>query len=210
MRSAIPNPGDVESTINAEIHARSGSLVSCEQTQHRNRRSRRSKSTFSRHSTRSLSLRFAPALHRRHIGARIRFRQCKCSDGCAVSNARQIFLLLRFVPKSVIAPEPNPCIANAKSAKPEWRASVSRMMHIARVSIFSAGAPYAVPPIAYFSQPASPSSRTSLRQADQCCSHVGWLVAAHTILPGAEPTPCGAAAERASRESYEQATLNLP
>ena len=56
-------------------------------------------------------------------------------------HSRQIPLLLRFAaPNSVIAPEPSPCIANAKSASPECHASVSRIMHSARVSIASAAA----------------------------------------------------------------------
>ena len=36
---------------------------------------------------------------------------------------------------ALMAPEPRPCIAKAKSARPEWRASVSRVRQIARVSI---------------------------------------------------------------------------
>ena len=57
------------------------------------------------------------------------------------------------------------CMAKAKSASPECRVSVSRITQIARVSIASLEAPYAVPPIAYFSQPADPSWRTRLRHA---------------------------------------------
>jgi hypothetical protein len=56
-------------------------------------------------------------------------------------------------------------MAKAKSASPEWRASVSRMRQMARVSITSATPPYAVPPIAWRGQPAAPSLATSLRQA---------------------------------------------
>src|SRR6266849_5665630 len=57
-------------------------------------------------------------------------------------------------------------MANAKSARPEWRASVSRIKQTARVSIISAEPPYATPPIAYFNQPPSPNWRTSLRESE--------------------------------------------
>src|SRR4029079_16472241 len=38
------------------------------------------------------------------------------------------------LPARLIAPEPSPCIANAKSARPSWRASVSRARQRARVA----------------------------------------------------------------------------
>ena len=45
------------------------------------------------------------------------------------------------VPARLIAPEPSPCIANAKSASPECRASVWRIRQIVRVSITSVAPP---------------------------------------------------------------------
>src|SRR3546814_7131157 len=39
------------------------------------------------------------------------------------------------LPASEMAPLPRPCMAKAKSARPSWRASVSRTMHKARESI---------------------------------------------------------------------------
>ncbi len=45
------------------------------------------------------------------------------------------------VPARLMAPEPSPCIANAKSARPECRASVSRTRQMLRVSMASAAPP---------------------------------------------------------------------
>ena len=64
------------------------------------------------------------------------------------------------VPCRLIAPEPSPCMANAKSASPLCRASVSRIRQMARVSM----APTPSPATAWRSQPALPSRRTSMRQ----------------------------------------------
>ena len=75
--------------------------------------------------------------HRRDVRAGFRFGQRERRDGRAVRDARQIARLLFVVPPSEIAPEPSPCIANAKSARPECLASVSRSRQTARVSIVS-------------------------------------------------------------------------
>ena len=68
------------------------------------------------------------------------------------------------VPASAIAPEPRPCIAKAKSARPSWRASVSRIRQIARVSIASPAPPCAVPATAC-AQPAAVAERAHQRAA---------------------------------------------
>ena len=47
------------------------------------------------------------------------------------------------LPASVIAPLPRPCIANAKSARPSWNASVSRATHSARESSAGSAPPWA-------------------------------------------------------------------
>ena len=107
----------------------------------------------------------AGAGHRRHVGAGLGFGQRECRDRLAPGHAREVAPLLLGVPASEIAPEPRPCIANAKSASPEWRASVSRIRHSARVSSASLAPPKACPATAWRSQPASPSDRTSTRHS---------------------------------------------
>ena len=64
------------------------------------------------------------------------------------------------VPKRLNAPVPSPCIAKLKSANPSCRASVSRIKHKLRTS---KTAPASAPVCC--NQPASPSLRTSHRQA---------------------------------------------
>src|SRR5688500_11907503 len=69
------------------------------------------------------------------------------------------------LPARLIAPEPSPCIAKAKSASPEWRARVSRA--IARLRTSGGWSPSAT----HSSRnPASPRSRTSARHAESTSS----------------------------------------
>ena len=60
------------------------------------------------------------------------------SANAAIASPRATFGSQRArsasLPASVIGPLPSPCIANAKSASPSWRASVSRSRHSARDS----------------------------------------------------------------------------
>ena len=82
------------------------------------------------------------ARHRRDVGAGVRLGQRERRDRLAARDARQVARASApRVPARLIAPEPRPCIAKAKSARPAWRASVSRIRQIARVSITSAAPP---------------------------------------------------------------------
>ncbi|MCY1314182.1 hypothetical protein D9M70_647940 [compost metagenome] len=51
-----------------------------------------------------------------------------------LATAFRYFACCAGVPASVMAPLPRPCIANAKSAKGEWKASVSRRITSERES----------------------------------------------------------------------------
>jgi len=55
-------------------------------------------------------------LQRRDIGASVKFGQSERGNGLPVATLGKYDCFCSSVPKSVIAPEPSPCIAKAKSA----------------------------------------------------------------------------------------------
>jgi hypothetical protein len=83
------------------------------------------------------------AAHGADIRPGIRFGQGEGGNGSPGGHARQVIaLLLPPCPCSVMAPLPRPCMAKAKSARPECRASVSRIRQMrARVDGVGTTAP---------------------------------------------------------------------
>ena len=174
MTSILPStlrPGVSASTTNALMpralctrpSARGAS--SRARTRNRSPRCRRSRSRSSSRSGRSSRRRHAPASAspRRRSRRRAPTAQTPRSPRLA-RRAAGSGLAASSDPASEIAPEPRPCIANAKSASPSWRASVSRAMQRLRESMRSSRPPQACG-TQYSSQPDSPSIATRLWQA---------------------------------------------
>ena len=181
----------------------------CARRRRRSRRCRRWRSRSSRRRGRSASPSArARAGHRRDVGAGVGLGERERGDRLAARDARQVARAsARRVPARLIAPEPRPCIAKAKSARPSWRASVSRARQIARVSIASAAPPCARPATAW-REPAACAERAHERAAGGV--DVGALAAVRMaeVRPRprrrARPRARGGAARRTASRGIER------
>ena len=98
-------------------------------------------------------------VHVGDVGARARLRQREGGDRLAGPRLRAASRCCSGVPNRLIAPVPSPCMAKAKSARPSWRASVSRVRQSVRTS---SGAGSSGSTAVGCSQPSSPSVPTSV------------------------------------------------
>ena len=131
-----------------------------------------------------------------------RLGQREGGDRLAGARPRQPVALLRRRAEQADRPVPSPCMANAKSARPSWRASVSRdqaeRAHVER----AAGSPGRRRCAS--SQPSRPSARTSARQAASTSS---WSTSARFARAQRSSSPAQLAVAVLEERPVEEASV---